>query len=210
MNSGRRRFAVAIAAFAASSLVAGHAAADGLTQLKAFVDAAKSGRSSFRQVVTGKERRERTSTGTFSFQRPGRFRWSYDKPVEQLIVGDGTRLWIFDRDLNQVIVRAQAAALGSSPAALLAGDNALEHNFTLSDGGTVDGLAMVEARPKAADAGLQRVRIGFRDNLPRRMELVDAFGNTTLLTFDRFERNPALDPALFAFVPPPGADVVGE
>ena len=199
-----------LGAIAALALLPASAFAGGLEQLKAFVDGTRSGRSSFQQVVTGKDRRERTSTGTFYFQRPGRFRWSYDKPVEQLIVGDGTKLWIFDRDLNQVIVRAQAAALGGSPAALLAGDNALERNFTLSDAGIADGLAMVEARPKSPDAGLQRVRLGFRDNLPRRMELVDAFGNTTLLTFDLFERNPTLEAALFAFVPPPGADVVGE
>jgi outer membrane lipoprotein carrier protein len=200
----------AIATVAALALLPGAAAAGGLEQLKAFVDGTRSGKSSFQQVVTGKDRRDRTSTGMFYFQRPGRFRWSYEKPVEQLIVGDGTKLWIHDRDLNQVIVRAQAAALGGSPAALLAGDNALERNFTLTDVGSVDGLATIEARPKSADAGIARVRIGFRDNLPRRMELLDAFGNSTLLTFDRFERNSALDPALFAFTPPPGADVVGE
>ena len=199
-----------LGAIAALVLLPASAIGGGLEQLKAFVDGTRSGRSSFQQVVTGKDRRDRTSTGMFYFHRPGQFRWSYDKPVEQLIVGDGAKLWIFDRDLNQVIVRAQTAALGGSPAALLAGDNALERNFTLSDAGTADGLAMVEARPKSPDAGLQRVRLGFRDNLPRRMELIDAFGNTTLLTFDRFERNPTLDAALFAFTPPPGADVVGE
>jgi outer membrane lipoprotein carrier protein len=199
-----------IAAIVALALLPALATAGGLEQLKAFVDGSRSGRSTFQQVVTGKDRHDRTSTGTFYFQRPGRFRWSYEKPVEQVIVGDGTKLWIYDRDLNQVIVRGQAAALGGSPAALLAGDNALERNFTLTDAGIADGLAMIEARPKSPDAGITRVRIGFRDNLPRRMELVDAFGNSTLLSFDRFERNPSLDPALFAFVPPPGADVVGE
>ena len=204
----RRRWT--IAAVVALTFLPAAAGAGGLEQLKAFVDGTRSGKSSFQQVVTSKDRRDRTTTGVFYFLRPGRFRWSYDKPVEQLIVGDGTKLWVYDRDLNQVIVRGQAAALGASPAALLAGDNALERNFTLTDAGSADGLAMIEARPNSADGSLARVRIGFRDNLPRRMELVDAFGNTTLLTFDRFERNPTLDPSLFAFVPPPGADVVGE
>jgi outer membrane lipoprotein carrier protein len=207
VRSLRKLAAATLVAFA---LLPGAASAGGLDQLKAFVDGTRSGKSSFQQVVTGKDRRDRASAGTFSFQRPGRFRWSYDKPIEQLIVGDGTKLWIFDRDLNQVIVRSQAAALGGSPAALLAGDNALERNFTLTDAGSESGLAMVEARPKSADGSLSRVRIGFRDNLPRRMELLDAFGNSTVLTFDHFERNPALDPALFAFTPPAGADVVGE
>jgi outer membrane lipoprotein carrier protein len=112
--------------------------------------------------------------------------------------------------LNQVIVRKLDLALGQSPAALLAGDNALERDFELTDGGILDGLEFVAAKPKSADAGFERVRIGFKDNLPRAMELTDRFGNLTVLTFVGFERNPALDRAQFSFVPPKGADVVGE
>jgi outer membrane lipoprotein carrier protein len=187
------------------------AAANGLGQLKAFLDGAKSGRATFRQSVVAKDAREpQQSSGAFTFQRPGRFRWSYEKPYEQLIVGDGAKLWIYDRDLNQVIVRRQDATIGASPAALLAGDNALERNFELADAGASDGLEFVEARPRAAEAGIERVRIGFRDNLPRTMELRDTLGNVTTLTFDAFERNVKLDPAQFAFAPPKGADVVGE
>jgi outer membrane lipoprotein carrier protein len=107
-----------------------------------------------------------------------------------------------------VIVRALDAALGATPAALLAGDNTLERNFTLVDGGSADGLAWVDATPKSAESTFTKVRIGFRDQAPRAMELVDAFGQTTRLTFDRFERNVALAADLFRFTPPPGADVV--
>jgi outer membrane lipoprotein carrier protein len=187
------------------------AGANGLGQLKAFLDGAKSGRATFQQSVVAKGAREaQQSSGAFTFQRPGRFRWSYEKPYEQLIVGDGAKLWIYDRDLNQVIVRRQDATLGASPAALLAGDNALERNFEITDAGAADGLELIEARPRAAEAGIERVRIGFRDNLPRTMELRDTLGNVTTLTFDAFERNVKLDPAQFAFAPPKGADVVGE
>ena len=187
------------------------ASAAGLDQLKAFVEGTKSGKTAFRQVVTAKgQRSARESSGTFAFQRPGRFRWAYERPYEQLIVGDGAKLWIYDKDLNQVIVRSLDRALGQSPAALLAGDNALERDFELTDGGTLDGLAFVAAKPRSPDAGFERVRIGFRDNLPRTMELTDLFGNVTTLTFAGFERNPALDRGQFGFVPPPGADVVGE
>jgi len=187
------------------------AVASGLGQLKSFLDGAKSGRATFRQSVMAKDAREpQLSAGAFTFQRPGRFRWSYEKPYEQLIVGDGAKLWIYDRDLNQVIVRRQDATLGASPAALLAGDNALERNFEITDAGQADGLEFVEARPRAAEAGIERVRIGFRDSLPRTMELRDTLGNVTTLTFDAFERNVKLDPAQFAFSPPKGADVVGE
>ena len=153
-------------------------------------------------------RAPQSSTGTFAFARPGKFRWSYEKPYEQLVVGDGSKVWVYDRDLNQVIVRQLDAALGATPAALLAGDNALERNFTLVDGGSADGLAWVEATPKAAESTFTKVRIGFRDALPRAMELTDAFGQTTRLAFDAFERNVSLGADLFRFTPPAGADVV--
>jgi outer membrane lipoprotein carrier protein len=107
-------------------------------------------------------------------------------------------------------VRKLDVALGSTPAALLAGDSALEKNFDLVDAGRSDGLEYVEAKPRSPDTGFERVRIGFADNLPRVMELRDTFGNVTTLAFGRFERNPALDPGQFRFVPPQGADVIGE
>ena len=185
--------------------------ATGLGQLKAFLDGTKTAQGTFRQSVASKTRTQpQDSGGTFAFARPGKFRWTYEKPFEQLIVGDGENLWVFDRDLNQVIVRKLDVALGSTPAALLAGDSALEKNFDLTDAGGGDGLAWVEAKPRSPDTGFQRVKIGFADNLPKTMELRDTFGNVTMLTFGRFERNPAIDPAQFKFVPPKGADVVGE
>ena len=187
------------------------ARADGLDQLKSFHATTKSGKVAFRQVVAAKgQPGGKESTGTFWFQRPGKFRWAYETPYEQLIVGDGERLWIYDRDLNQVIVRTLDRALGSSPAALLAGDSALEKEFELADAGKAKGLGYVEAKPRSPDTGFERVRIGFADNLPRTMELTDTFGNVTTLTFSGFERNLPLDAARFRFVPPAGADVVGE
>lgn len=195
-----------IVAFAASGAFAG-----GLEELQAFVDGAKTGRATFKQVVAGRNGRPaQEATGTFVFARPGKFRWVYEKPFDQLIVGDGQKLWIHDRDLNQVIVRDQTSTLGATPAALLAGDNTLEKNFTLVSAGSNGGLEWVDAKPKTTDSGFTNVRIGFRDNLPRAMALTDAFGQSTELTFTSFERNPAIDPREFRFVVPQGADVVGE
>jgi len=206
VRDGARALLAALALGAAAA-----AGATGLEQLHAFVGGARTGKASFTQRVVGKGQSSvKESAGTFTFQRPGKFRWAYEKPYEQLIVGDGGKLWIYDRDLNQVIVRKLDLALGSSPAALLAGDNALEKNFDVSDAGRGDGMELIEAKPKSAESGFLRVRIGFRDNLPRVMELTDAFGNVTALVFGAFERNPALDASLFRFVPPQGADVVGE
>ena len=187
------------------------AAASGIDQLRAFVDGARTGKATFRQVVAGKSGRvPQASSGTFAFARPGKFRWSYDKPYAQLLVGDGDKLWIYDRDLNQVIIKKLDRALGATPASLLAGSNAFETNFVLIDGGNTDGIEFVEAEPKSPDPGFDHIRIGFKENLPRTMELHDSFGQLTQLTFDTFERNPAIDPALFRFSPPPGADVIGK
>ena len=198
------RVALAILLLGASAAHAG-----GIDELHAFLDGAKNGRATFKQTVVARNARApQTSSGTFAFQRPGKFRWSYEKPFEQLVVGDGAKVWVYDKDLNQVIVRQLDAALGATPAALLAGDNALERNFTLVDGGSADGLAWVEATPKAAESTFTRVRIGFRGALPRAMELTDAFGQTTRLAFDAFEKNVGLGADLFRFTPPPGADVV--
>ena len=185
--------------------------ASGLDQLHAFLTETKTSNGTFKQSVASKTRSApQNSSGTFAFQRPGKFRWTYDKPFEQIIVGDGARVWVYDRDLNQVVVRKLDVALGATPAALLAGDNALEKNFILVAGAATDGLEFVDATPKNAESQFTRVRIGFRDNLPRRMELTDAFGQITTLDFASVERNPALAATLFRFEVPSGADVVGD
>jgi len=199
------RIALAALLIAASA----GARAGGIDELHAFLDGARNGRATFKQTVVARNARApQVSSGTFAFQRPGKFRWSYDKPFEQLVVGDGAKVWVYDKDLNQVIVRNLDAALGATPAALLAGDNALERNFTLVDGGNADGLAWVDATPKAAESTFTKVRIGFKGALPRAMELTDAFGQQTRLAFDGFEKNVNLAADLFRFTPPPGADVV--
>ena len=185
--------------------------ASGLDQLHAFLEGTQSAQGAFRQVVVNRDGRTTQSTsGTFAFQRPGKFRWTYDKPFDQLIVGDGEKVWVYDRDLNQVIVRKLDAALGATPAALLAGDNALESNFSLVAGGADNGIEYVDATPKTSESQFRRIRLGFVDGLPRRMLLTDAFGQTTELTFSDVKRNPPLAADTFRFTPPNGADVVGK
>src|SRR5687768_6374096 len=187
------------------------AQASSLEQFKSFVSGTQSARAGFEQKVYDKGGKlAQEAKGSFVFQRPGRFRWVYDKPNDQLIVGDGERVWIYDRDLNQVTVRKLTAALGSTPAALLAGSAEIEKAFELSEGGSRDGLEWMEARPREREAGFGRVRMGFGANGLQAMELADHFGQTTLLRFSNFERNPKVDPGEFRFKPPPGTDVLGE
>jgi outer membrane lipoprotein carrier protein len=187
------------------------ALADGIGQLRSFLQDNRGAQGAFTQTVLSKSgRKPQVSEGSFAFQRPGRFRWDYLKPYPQLLVGDGQKLWSWDKDLNQVTVKPMGDALGSSPAAILAGDQAIERNFELAEAGAGDGLEWVDALPKAADTGFQSMRLGFAGGNLRRMELRDSFGQTTLLEFTRLERTPGLDPGLFRFTPPKGADVIGN
>lgn len=184
--------------------------ATGLGQLKSFLDTNRSARGVFVQTVVSKSgRKPQQSAGIFAMQRPGKFRWSYEKPYQQLLVSDGKKLWSFDPDLNQVAVKKLGAAFGASPAALLAGQD-LDKYFELKEGKASDGVEFVEATPKGADTSFERIKIGFVARQPVSMEIHDSFGQVTLLLFTQFEANPPLAAELFRFVAPAGADVVGE
>ena len=185
--------------------------ADGLAQLKQFMDGTHSARGSFSQHVFSKSgRKPQQANGSFAFSRLGKFRWVYEKPYAQVLVGDGSKLWAYDQELNQVTTKKLGQALGSTPAAILAGDNSLDKNFVLKDAGSADGLEWIEATPKADDSSFERIRMGFSGGQLKAMLLNDNFGQTTSLLFGQIERNPSLDAGLFRFTPPKGADVVGE
>ena len=187
------------------------AQAAAIDRFKSFVRGTQSARGEFEQKVHDRGGRlTQESKGSYVFQRPGLFRWVYAKPVDQVIVGDGERVWIHDRDLNQVTVRKLSRALGSTPAALLAGSADVEKAFDMADAGSKDGIEWLEAKPREAEAGFARVRMGFDANGLRAMELFDHFGQTTQLRFLNLVRNPKIEPSEFRFQPPKGADVLGE
>jgi len=202
------------------------ACANGLESLEKFIKTVSSGRAEFTQVVTsppkeGQTSRSKTSSGTFEFSRPNHFRFLYKKPFEQSIVADGQTLWLYDADLNQVTARKQAAALGSTPAALIASApdlRALQADFSLAAAPEKDGLEWVVATPKAKDGQLQTVRVGFRADgkateKPAELaalEILDTFGQRSVLSFSKVEVNPALPKDTFQFVTPKGADVIRQ
>ncbi|MBW8722961.1 MAG: outer membrane lipoprotein chaperone LolA [Polaromonas sp.] len=196
--------------------------AGGLESLETFMKTVSSGRAEFSQVVTapakdGQAARSKTSTGTFEFSRPNRFRFVYKKPFEQSIVADGQTLWLHDVDLNQVTSRKQSSALGSTPAALIAAApdlRALQADFTLADAPDAGGLQWVLATPKTKEGQLQSVRVGFRPGEKSSglaaLEITDSFGQRSVLTFNKVEVNPSLPPDTFKFTPPKGADVIRQ
>ena len=200
------------------SLVSTNGWAAGLESLEAFVKTVKSGRAEFTQTVTapprdGQPPRAKTSTGTFEFQRPGKFKFDYRKPFAQSIVADGKTLSLYDADLNQVTTRAQAQALGSTPAALIAAApdlRALQADFTLEGAPERDGLQWVKATPKSKDGQLQSVQIGFQGEALASLEILDSFGQRSVLKFSKVEVNPTLPASTFEFKAPVGADVLKQ
>lgn len=192
--------------------------ADGLQSLETFVRDVKSGRADFTQTVTAPSRegqpgRVKTSSGTFEFQRPGKFKFDYRKPFAQTIVADGQTLWLHDAELNQVTQRSQAQALGSTPAALIAAApdlRALQSDFKLESAPMRDGLQWVRATPLARDGQLQSIEVGFQGNTLAALEILDSFGQRSVLKFGRIETNPVLGAGTFAFKAPAGADVLKQ
>ena len=194
------------------------AQATGLEALEAFIKNTRSGRAQFVQQVTsppkeGQTARVRNSSGSFEFIRPNRFRFVFKKPLEQVIVADGQTLWLYDVDLAQATARKQAQALGATPAALIASATdlrAMEAEFELSNAVPSEGQEWVLARPRSKDGGLQTVRIGFKGATLATLEILDSFGQRSLMQFTQFEANAPLDNALFQFKPPPGVDVLRQ
>ena len=201
------RLGLALAAALAAPLAD---AADPVETLRSFVRDVKSGHAEFTQTVTSPDgAKKKSSSGSFDFARPNRFRFAYAKPFEQTIVGDGEKVWIHDADLNQVSSRKLGQALGATPAALLAGGT-LERDFDLASLPAKDGLEWAEARPKARDGAFQAVRVGFKGGELAALEIVDSFGQKSLLRFNGFAANVPINAEAFRFKVPPGADLIEQ
>ncbi len=192
----------------AAMAVAGVAHADAVEALRDFAKDVRSGRAEFTQTVTAPDgKRKKTSSGSFEFQRPNQFRFAYSKPFEQLIVGDGKKVWMYDPDLQQASSRKLDQALGASPAALLAGTN-LERDFELKPQPDSQGMSWVQAVPRQPDAVVQSLRIGFKGRELAAIELLDGFGQRSLIQFSALVPNASVAPERFRFVAPPGTDVI--
>jgi outer membrane lipoprotein carrier protein len=200
-----------LAAVAAMLSLAPRASASGLDDFLAFNASTKTATARFEQQVYDRAGKVvDRSSGTFAFARPGKFRWAYEKPYKQLLVADGAKLWIHDPDLNQVTVKRMDRVISSTPAALLAGRDEITALFTLRDGGTSEGIDWVEALPKEADTGFERVRLGLKGKVLAAMELSDALGGRSMLRFTDMKANVPIPAGTFVFNPPPGADVLQD
>jgi outer membrane lipoprotein carrier protein len=193
---------------------------DALQLLGQFVRTVQTGRAQFTQSVTapareGQTARTRTSSGTFEFARPNRFRFSYTKPYVQTLVADGQMLWLHDPDLNQVTVRKLSGVLQGTPAAVIASATdlrSLQADFELTAQAPADGLQWVLATPRSREGQLQSLRIGLRASAAGvelvTLDILDALGQRSLMQFSRFEAQVVIAPAQFQFTPPPGAELI--
>lgn len=185
--------------------------ADSIANLKQFFADTQTMQANFKQVVFDQSgAKVQEVNGNMQLKRPNMFRWDYDKPYEQQIVSDGHDVFLYDIDLEQVTVRAINQALGSTPAALLAGGNAIEEGFVLKNAASKDGLDWVLVLPKNKDSGYERILLGFKADQLLKMELYDSFSHVTHITFDAIKQNPVIENTAFLFTPPEHVDVVGD
>jgi outer membrane lipoprotein carrier protein len=193
----------------ASALSCASAFATATDELRDFVRTVKSGKSTFTQTVTAPTGKQKVSNGSFEFSRPNRFRFVYEKPYAQTVVGDGAKVWIYDPDLNQASSRKVGDALANTPAALIV-SNDIDKVFTLADQPPKDGLDWVLATPKQAEGTVRSLKVGFRNHALAQLEIDDSFGQRSVIVFNAFEPNAKLPADTFVFVPPKGADVAEQ
>ena len=160
--------------------------------------------------MDSKGNKVREASGTLVMQRPGKFRWDYQRPYHQLIVADGKEITIYDEDLQQATIKAMTGMIGGTPASLLSGAQPLEDNFNIAEAAPKEGLEWVELTPKLPDSGFELIRLGFDRNDLQVMEMLDSFGQTTWLRFSNMKHNIRPVPGSFVFTPPAGTDIVRE
>lgn len=210
VSVGRVGIALLLTMVAHVTLAASDPAA-GKQKVEGFLQGLQSLQAQFKQILTDRNGLNvEEASGTLAIRRPDRFRWDYRQPNEQVIVADGSRIWLYDADLEQVTVRKLDATLSATPAMLLSGQGNLQDNFTVNQTTQEGGVFWVRMQPKRDDTDFKWVRLGFDGNTLKFMELADKLGQTTHLEFSQLERNPALDPSRFTFSVPPGADVIGD
>ena len=202
-------FASALAGFFLIGLA--QAADTARAQLDAFAHDLHSLSGSFNQTVyDANGRRGETSHGTLALQAPRQFRWDTQGPYKQVIVADGSKVWIYDPELEQVTVRDQGTQEAHSPLTVLTDLSQLDHDFTATERGERDGLQWLRLKSRDKEPQFEYADIGFDGDAPRRMVFQDTLGNRTEIVFTDWRRNPQLPPDTFTFFPPAGTDVVGE
>jgi len=180
-------------------------------RLDAFATGLHSLSGHFSQTLTDiNGHASKSSSGTLALQAPRQFRWDTLAPYKQTIVADGSRVWMYDPELEQVTVRIQSSEEAHSPLTVLTDLKQMDKDFKVVEQGEHDGLAWLRLSSTAKDPQFDYADLGFDANGLARMSFRDQLGSTTEIRFSQWQRNPVLPPATFTFVPPKGADVIGD
>ncbi|MGH8026812.1 MAG: outer membrane lipoprotein chaperone LolA [Pseudoxanthomonas sp.] len=195
-----------------AALLAGNAFAGARDELKTFTTGLKGLDGQFsQQVYDAKGKLKESSSGRVALSAPRLFRWEYAKPYPQLIVADGKKVWVYDPDLQQVTVREQGSEEQNSPLSALIDPAKLDRQFNVKESGAAEGLQWLTLTPKnEGDASFQSARLGFGKDGLTRMEVLDAVGQNTKISFSGWKRNPAFAGTTFKYTPGKGVDVVGD
>ncbi len=203
--------AVLLTGFAGTAAAVSMKNASGLQRFEHFMKSVKTLEADFTQEVVSEDGHiGRTSVGKIYLSRPGKFRWEYKTPIPQEIISDGKKVWVFDKDLEQVTVKSIDSALGASPAAILMSSRQVAKDFRIEERKPREGLKWVELKPKKAAKDFNRILVGLDDRGVRGMDLYDQFGRITMIRFQKSRVNPGLPKKLFNFKPPAGVDVIGQ
>lgn len=207
----KQALAAAILAGMLVSLGAIEAVASPATEVEGYLNGLATWSADFTQTIDdGHGKIMRSAAGKLYLQKPGRFRWDYSQPSEQLILADGKQIWFYDKDLGQANVRDMDASLANTPAVLLSGNSSVSSQFDVTSLPPSDGLEWYQLIPRRAESDFQLMRIGFRKGELASMFLADKLNQITQLTFSNSQRNAKFSPGLFSFVPPAGVDVIGR
>jgi outer membrane lipoprotein carrier protein len=207
----KRPFTAFLIACVFAQMLGAAAPASPTSEVEKYLDGLATWSADFTQTIDdGHGKVTRSAAGKLYLQKPGKFRWDYADPSEQLILADGKQIWFYDKDLQQANVRGMDASLANTPAVLLSGGGSVSSQFDVTSLPPSDGLQWYQLVPKHADTDFQLVRIGFRNGDLASMFLADKLNQITQLTFSNSKRNAKFPPDLFTFVPPPGVDVIGR
>ena len=152
-----------------------------------------------------------SAEGVFKLAKPGKMLWHIIQPMEQKLVSDGTVLWIYDPDLEQVVIESFTDKIKTTPITLLTGDvTDLDERYTIALKETAKDTLLFTLTPSNSSSLFSRIAIEFVASVPQSIAIMDTFDQRTVIEFGELSVNPPLDDAIFSFIIPNQVDVINN
>jgi outer membrane lipoprotein carrier protein len=184
-----------------------------VARIQSTYQALKSFQGHFSQLDRQTDGRRMEATGSVSYLKPGRMRWEYAPPNEQLLVTDGATVWLYDPILDNVTVQPLSGLTQGTPLAFLLGAGNLQQDFAcrpFSQPPPADGLDYVELVPRQPIPALAYIQLGaqVRSGRIAALRMVDSQGNLREVRFADLRTDVPLKPQAFSFDVQPGMEVI--